>query len=89
MKHRFVIMRRDLLEVYDRYEDIPDDLDHVIEFVPVVPPPPHTDQQHEEIHAWRDLFLKLMEKAYGKTSSKIGRHRGATLQPVCDCHGQS
>jgi hypothetical protein len=61
----------------------------VIEFVPVVPPPPHTDQQHEEIHAWRDLFLKLMEKAYGKTSSKIGRHRGATLQPVCDCHGQS
>jgi hypothetical protein len=82
-------MRRDLLEVYDRYEDIPDDLDHVIEFVPVVPPPPHTDQQHEEIHAWRDLFLKLMEKAYGKTSSKIGRHRGATLQPVCDCHGQS
>lgn len=89
MGHRFVIMRRDLLEVYDRYEDIPDDLDHVIEFVPVVPPPPHTDQQHEEIHAWRDLFLKLMEKAYGKTSSKIGRHRGATLQPVRDCHGQS
>jgi len=63
-------MRNDMLEVYDRYEDIPDDLDHVIEFLPEIPPEPHTEQQHEEIETWPDLFLKLMEKAYA-TSSEI------------------
>jgi hypothetical protein len=70
MGHRFVIMRHDNIEVYDRYEDIPDDLDHVIEFVPEIPPGPHTEQQHEEIESWVGLFLKLMEKAY-ETSSEI------------------
>lgn len=71
MGHRFVIMRRDVLEVYDRYEDIPDDLDHVIEFLPEIPPEPHTEQQHEEIDSWLGLFNRLMEKAYA-TSSEIG-----------------
>ena len=71
MGHRFVIMRRDVIEVYDRYDDIPDDLDHVIEFLPEIPPGPHTQQQHEEIDAWLGLFNRLMEKAYA-TSSEIG-----------------
>ena len=66
-----MIMRRDVIEVYDRYDDIPDDLDHVIEFLPEIPPEPHTQQQHEEIDAWLGLFNRLMEKAYA-TSSKIG-----------------
>jgi hypothetical protein len=64
-------MRRDEIEVYDCYDDIPDDLDHVIEFVPEIPPEPHTQQQHEEIDAWLGLFNTLMEKAYA-TSSEIG-----------------
>jgi hypothetical protein len=64
-------MRRDEIEVYDCYDDIPDDLDHVIEFVPEIPPEPHTQQQHEEIDSWLDLFNTLMEKAYA-TSSEIG-----------------
>ena len=63
-------MRRDVLEVYDRYEDIPDDLDHVIEFLPEIPPEPHTEQQHEEIDSWLGLFNRLMEKAYA-TGSEI------------------
>ena len=71
MGHRFVIMRNDILEVYDQYESIPSDLDHVIEFIPEIPPGPHTQQQHEEIDSWPDLFSQLMEKAYGKTNSKI------------------
>jgi len=71
MGHRFVIMRRDVIEVYDCYDDIPDDLDHVIEFLPEIPSEPHTQQQHEEIEAWPGLFNTLMEKAYA-TSSKIG-----------------
>lgn len=64
-------MRRDEIEVYDCYDDIPDDLDHVIEFLPEIPPEPHTQQQHEEIDSWLGLFNRLMEKAYA-TSSEIG-----------------
>ena len=65
-----MIMRGNILAEFDRYEDIPDDFDHVIEFLPEIPPEPHTVQQHEEIETWPDLFLKLMEKAYA-TSSEI------------------
>ena len=68
MGHRFVIMRNSVLEVYDRYEDIPDDLDHVIEFLPEIPPEPHTLQQHEEIETWSDLFLRLMEIEHARSS---------------------
>ena len=64
-------MRNDVIETYDQYESIPSDLDHVIEFVPEIPPGPHTPQQHKEIDSWPDLFSQLMEKAYGKTNSKI------------------
>ena len=64
-------MRRDVIETYDCYDDIPDDLDHVIEFLPEIPPEPHTQQQHEEINSWLGLFNRLMEKAYA-TSSEIG-----------------
>ena len=61
-------MRNSVLEVYDRYEDIPDDLDHVIEFLPEIPPDPHTPQQHEEIETWSDLFLRLMEIEHARSS---------------------
>jgi hypothetical protein len=57
-----------MLEVYDRYVDIPDDLDHVIEFLPEIPPEPHTLQQHEEIETWPDLFLRLMEIEHARSS---------------------
>lgn len=60
MGHRFVIMRDNKLREYDQYEDIPDDFDHVIEFLPEIPPEPHTQEQHEEIDSWHDRFLRLM-----------------------------
>ena len=60
MGHRFVIMQDDELVEYDQYEDIPDDFDHVIEFLPEIPPEPHTHEQHEEIDSWHDKFLRLM-----------------------------
>ena len=61
MGHRFVIRRGNAFAEFDRYEDIPDDFDHVIEFVPEIPPGPHTPAQHEEIDLWHDKFLTLME----------------------------
>jgi len=68
--HRFVIMRRGQLETYTEYDAIPKDLDHVIEFAPEIPPPPHTDAEHEEIDSWDEKFLELMriENARSSTS---------------------
>lgn len=61
MGHRFVIMRGNILAEYDLYENIPDDFDHVIEFLPDILPGLHTQAQHEEIDSWNDKFLRLME----------------------------
>lgn len=71
MPHRFVIMVSGQLRKFDRYEDIPDQFDHVIEFVPEIPPGPHTDEQHAEIKAWIPRFKRLME-IENAGSSKIG-----------------
>ena len=70
MGHRFVIMKGTELFVYDQYKDIPDDLDHVIEFLPEIPPEPHTSEEHNEIAQWHGRFLKLMEIEYARSSEK-------------------
>jgi len=67
MGHRFVIMQNNQIIEYDRYEDIPDDFDHVIEFLPEIPPEPHTEQQHEEIDQWNDKFLRLVRIEHARS----------------------
>lgn len=62
MPHRFVIMINGELLTYHRFEDIPQQIDHVIEFLPEVPPPPHTDEQHEEMESWQPRLNELMER---------------------------
>jgi len=56
--------------VYDQYKDIPNDLDHVIEFLPEIPPEPHTSEEHAEIEQWHGRFLKLMEIEHARSSEK-------------------
>ena len=55
---------------FNDYNDIPDDISiiEIIKFLPDIPPPPHTVQQHEEIHFWNDLFKSLMEKTYATSN---------------------
>ena len=50
------------------YNDIPDDfiIKEVVCFLPEIPPPPHTVQQHHEIHLWDVEFKRLIESIYGK-----------------------
>ena len=50
------------LVTYDKYEDIPETFEHVIKFLPDVPPEPHTEEEHEEIQEWNNKFQELMEK---------------------------
>ena len=52
---------------YDSYEDIPNDFEHVIEFVPDLPEPAgedgqHTDEQHDQMAEWNTRLQKLMER---------------------------
>ena len=53
------------LVTFDKYEDIPDEFDHVIKFLPDIPEPvndDHTDEEHEELAKWNDRLQELMEK---------------------------
>lgn len=50
------------LVTYNTFEDIPEDFDHVIEFVPEIPEGPHTHEQHEEIEKWNDRLQLLIFK---------------------------
>jgi hypothetical protein len=61
MAHEFVIMRNGVLETYTDYDDIPLDFEHVIKFMPEIPEPPHTDEQHSEIEKWPARLETLME----------------------------
>ena len=65
--HRFVVMRNGELETYTEFEAIPEDFEHVIEFLPEIPPGPHTDQQHEEIDQWNDRLQQLMRIEYARS----------------------
>ena len=62
MPHRFVIKDRGVIHVFEKYEDIPKIFDTLIEFLPEIPPGPHTDQEHEEIESWLGKFDLLMER---------------------------
>ena len=50
------------LVTYDKYKDIPETFEHVIKFLPDIPPEPHTKKEHEEIQEWNNKFQELMEK---------------------------
>jgi len=68
MPHRFVIMISGQIQEFDHYDAIPEVFDHVIEFDPEIPPPPHTEAQHKEIDQWHDLFLELMRREHASSS---------------------
>lgn len=61
MAHEFVIIRNGNIETYTDYDAIPLDFDHVIKFLPEIPEPPHTEEQHDEIEQWPARLEKLME----------------------------
>lgn len=50
--------------VFSDYRHIPNDFmfRHVIKFMPDIPPPPHTPEQHVEIDEWNQIFKSYMER---------------------------
>ena len=60
MKGEFVFMiDGKLITVYD-YNDIPEKLQHVIKFQPEIPPPPHSEEQHMQLHKWHEKLQRLI-----------------------------
>lgn len=67
--HKFVLMVEGELRTYNKFEDLPEDFDHVIEFVPSIPDGPHTHEQHEEIEQWHHRLQDLIAKENKKNGS--------------------
>ena len=51
---------------FDNFNDIPDvsEIKEIVAFLPEIPPPPHSVQQHEEIHLWNKKFQELLKEIY-------------------------
>lgn len=62
MEHKFVIRDKNVLKTFTNYNDIPEEFDHLIAFVPYMPPPPHTEKEHEEIESWYPKFKQLVNR---------------------------
>ena len=47
---------------FDNWENIPENFEHVIKFLPDISEDPHTEDEHDEIAVWNDRLQELMEK---------------------------
>lgn len=51
---------------YTHIDQIPGDFDHIVKFLPDIPPGPHTHEQHEDIERLGETFRAFMEKEYAR-----------------------
>ena len=69
----FQFLVDDKLVTYTNYDDIPEDFENVIKFLPDLPKPEgedgnHTDEQHEEMAMWNTRLQQLMEKERARSN---------------------
>jgi hypothetical protein len=62
MDGTFVILNNGVLETYNKFENIPQSFDDVIKFEPKAPPPPHTEEEHEEMETYSSKLDELMKR---------------------------
>ena len=58
---------------FDSWENIPENFEHVIRFIPDLPEPEgedgnHTDEEHEELAKWNGRLQELMEKERARSN---------------------
>lgn len=68
MAHKFDVIVNGELKTYTEFEHIPLIIDHVVGFFPEIPPPPHTEADHDIIDQWPVKFNELMEREYASSS---------------------
>ena len=56
------------LVTFDKYEDIPENFQRVIKFIPDMPEEPHTEEDHEEMALWNIRLQQLMEKERARSN---------------------
>ena len=56
------------LITFDNYEDIPDEFEHVIKFLPDIISEPHTEEEHAEMTQWNIRLQQLMEKERARSN---------------------
>ena len=62
MAHEFVLLVKGELKTYTNYKDIPDKFNNLIKFLPEIPEPPHTHEQHEELDLWNERLKELLKR---------------------------
>jgi hypothetical protein len=73
MKHEFKILKNRQIEIYDDYDKIPEDFDHIISFKPWIPDGPHTHDEHSEISEWNNKLQNLIKKEKENASRNKNR----------------
>ena len=68
MAHEFVLLVKGELKAYSNYEDIPDEFDNVIKFIPKISDGPHSHDEHDEIEKWNERLQQLMEKERARSN---------------------
>ena len=69
----FVIKIDGEVQTYTDYNDVPQNVDAVIKFLPYIPPDPHTLQEHENIAMWNAELDGLLERSDGTPpATRIG-----------------
>jgi len=66
MAHEFVLLINGELKTFTKYEDIPEDFDNVIKFLPDVP---HEEVDHDGPNIWNERLQELMQKERDNASS--------------------
>ena len=56
------------LVTYDSWENIPEEFEHVIKFIPDVPPDPHTEDEHAEMEIWNTRLQQLLENERARSN---------------------
>ena len=55
MKGEFIVKIGTSFLEFSDYNDIPDEFDHLIKFVLIEPPEPHTQADHDYINTFTDI----------------------------------
>ena len=62
MESEFIVKIGKKLFEYTNINDIPEKFDHLIKFVPTVPPEPHSEEEHELIDSFMDKFKEIQKR---------------------------
>ena len=62
MKGEFVIKIGAATVTYEDFYDIPMEFDNLISFKPIVPEPPHSEEDHQEMETYNAKLQELMKR---------------------------